>query len=149
MPRQNFLSRESFVIASENQAKESLLSVPVFVPNIKLITENEKLQSFKFRYQLPQKNLEYHVDVTILPLDTQYTRICLHAEYSNGQAFEFDQDMALALSDFQSAIDAAVKGDVSNYKPYKPKERKQRNFLQLTATLAASVGVVVLRKKLS
>jgi hypothetical protein len=149
MPRQNFLSRESFVVASENQAKESLLSVPVFVPNIKLITENHKLQSFKFRYQLPQKNLEYHVDVTILRLDTQYTRICLHAEHSNGQAFEYDEDMALALKDFQSAIDAALKGDVSNYKPYKPKERKQRNFLKLTATLAASVGVVVLKRKLS
>jgi hypothetical protein len=48
MPRQNFLSRESFVEATEFQAKESLLSIPVFVPNIKLIEENTKLQSFKF-----------------------------------------------------------------------------------------------------
>jgi hypothetical protein len=149
MPRQNFLSRESFVVASELQAKESLLSVPAFVPNIKLISENHKLQSFKFRYQLPQRNLEYHVDVTILPLDTQYTRISLHGEYSNGHAFENDADMNLALCDFESAIEAALKGDVSNYKPYKPKETKQRNFLQLTATLAASVGVFILRKKLS
>ena len=57
MPRQNFLSLESFVEATETQAKESLLSVPVFAANIKLIAENEKLQSFKFRYQLPLKNL--------------------------------------------------------------------------------------------
>jgi hypothetical protein len=149
MSRQNFLSRESFVEASENQAKESLLSVPVFVPNIKLISENEKLQLFKFRYQLPQKNLEYHVDVTILPLDTQYTRISLHGEHSNGEAFENDADMALALHDFESAIEAALKGDVSTYKPYQPKERKQKNFLQFTATVAASVGIFILRKKLS
>jgi len=46
MPRQNFLSLESFVEATETQAKQSLLSVPVFAANIKLIAENEKLQSF-------------------------------------------------------------------------------------------------------
>ena len=43
MPRQNFLSLESFVEATETQAKESLLSVPVFAANIKLIAENEKI----------------------------------------------------------------------------------------------------------
>ena len=149
MPRQNFLSRESFVEASEIQAKESLLSVPVFVPNIKLIAENEKLQLFKFRYQIPQKNLEYHVDVTILPLDTQYTRISLHGEHSNGEAFENDADMAMALHDFESAIEAALKGDVSNYQPYKPKERKTKNFLQFTAAFITSAGIFVLGKKLS
>lgn len=149
MPRQNFLTRESFVEASEIQAKESLLSVPVFVPNIKLIAENEKLQSYKFCYQLPVKNLEYYVDVTILRLDTQYTRISLHGEYSNGQAFENDADMAVALHDFESAIEAALKGDVSIYKPYKPEEKKTKKFLQFTTALVATAGIFVLGKKLS
>lgn len=149
MPRQNFISREAFVEATENQARESLLSVPVFVPNIKLIEENTKLQSFKFRYQLPQKNLEYHVDVTLLPLDTQYIRISLHGEHSNGEAFDNDSDMAIALHDFESAIGAALKGDVSNYKPYQPKEKKSNKFLQYTTAFIASAGVFVLRKKLS
>jgi len=149
MPRQNFLSRESFVEATEIQAKESLLSIPVFVPNIKLIAENTKLQSFKFCYQLPQKNMEYHVDVTILPLDTQYTRISLHGEHRNGEAFDNDADMAYALHDFESAIEAALKGDVSIYKPYKPKEKKQKKFLHFTAAFIASAGIFVLRKKLS
>ena len=149
MPRQNFLSRESFVEATEIQAKESLLSIPVFVPNIKLICENTKLQSFKFCYQLPQKNTEYHVDVTLLPLDTQYTRISLHGEHSNGEAFNNDADMAIALHDFESAIEAALNGDVSTYKPYKPKEKKSKNFFQVTAAVAASAGIFILRKKLS
>jgi hypothetical protein len=149
MPRQNFLSRESFVEASEIQAKESLLSIPVFVPNIKLIAENTKLQSLKFCYQLPQKDIEYYVDVTLLPLDTQYTRISLHGEHSNGEAFDNDADMAMALHDFESAIGAALKGDVSIYKPYRPKERKTKNFFQITATIAASAGIFILRKKLS
>lgn len=149
MPRQNFLSREAFVEATEIQARESLLSIPVFVPNIKLISENTRLQSFKFRYQLPQKNLEYHVDVTVLRLDTQFTRISFHGEHSNGEAFDNDADMVLALHDFKSAIEAALKGDVSNYQPYKPKEKKPRKFLQMTAAFAASAGIFVLRKKLS
>ena len=149
MPRQNFLSRESFFEATEIQARESLLSIPVFVPNIKLIAENTKLQSFKFRYQLPQKNLEYHVDVTLLPLDTQYTRISLHGEHSNGEAFDNDAEMVMALHDFQSAIEAALKGDVSNYQPYKPKEKKSKKILQLTGAFVASAGIFVLRKKLS
>jgi hypothetical protein len=149
MPRQNFLSLESFVEATEIQAKESLLSVPVFVPNIKLMAENEKLQSVKFRYQLPMKNLEYHIDVTIRPLDTQFIRISLHGEYSNGQAFDNDADMAIALKDFEAAIEAALKGDVSNYKPCKPQEKGSKKFLQLTTTLVASAGLYFLRKKLS
>ena len=114
MPRQNFLSLESFVEGTEIQAKQSLLSVPVFVSNIKFIAENEKLQSFKFRYQIPSRNLEYHIDVTIRPLDTQFIRISLHGEQSNGASFDNDADMALALNDFESAIEAALKGDVSS-----------------------------------
>ena len=149
MPRQNFLSREAFVQATEIQARESLLSIPVFVPNIKLIAENTKLQSFKFRYQLPQKNMEYHVDITLLPLDTQYTRISFHGEHSNGEAFDNDADMTLALHDFESAIEAALKGDVSNYQPYKPKEKKSKKFLQFSAAFVATAGIFVLRKKLS
>jgi hypothetical protein len=149
MPRQNFLSREAFVEANEIQARESLLSIPVFVSNIKLITENTKLQSFKFCYQLPQKNLEYYVDVTVLPLDTQYTRISLHGEHSNGEAFDNDADMVIALHDFESAIEAALKGDVSKYHPYKPKEKKSKKFLQFSAAFVASAGIFVLKKKLS
>ncbi len=149
MPRQNFLSRESFVQATELQAKESLLSVPVFAPNIKLVEENRKLQSFKFRYQIPQKSLEYHVDVTILPLDTQYTRISLHSTHCNGQSFDNDVDMKIALSDFEAAIHAALKGDVSCYHPYKPKEKKSNKFLQNVASVVASAGIFVLGKKLS
>jgi hypothetical protein len=149
MPRQNFLTRESFVEATENQAKESLLSVPVFASNIRFIAENTRLQSFRFYYLVSEKSIEYPVDVTILPLNTQYTRICLHSEHSNGKAFDNDSDMAVALRDFESAIHAALKDDVSLYKPNVPKEKKSKNILQLATTLAASAGIFFLRKKLS
>lgn len=149
MPRQNFLSRESFVEATEQQAKESVLSIPVFASNIRLLAENKMLQTFKFTYQLLQRHVEYHVDVTILPLDNHYTRISLHGRHYNGESFANDADMAVALHDFESAIQAAVKGDVTSYKPYQPKEKKSKKFIQLAATFMASAGVFILKKKLS
>jgi hypothetical protein len=149
MPRQNFLSRESFVEATEVQAKESLLSIPVFASNLRLIAENKMLQSFKFSYRFPEKNIEYNIDVTILPLNDKYTRISLHGTHINGEAFSNDADLAIALHDFESAIESAIKGDVSLYKPYEPKEKKTRKFIQMATTVAASAGFFFLRKKLS
>jgi hypothetical protein len=149
MPRQNFLSRESFVEATETQAKESLLSIPVFASNIKFVTENTVLQSFRFWYQFPEKKMEYQVDVTLRPLNNEFTRICLHGTHCNGHAFNNDADMSVALHDFESAFHAALKGDASIYKPYKPKEKNSRGLFQGIASVAASLGLFFLRKKLS
>jgi len=149
MPRQNYLSRESFVEASELQAKESVLSVPVFATNIQLVHHNEMLQSFRFNYHFPKRESEFIIDVSVLPLNTQYTRISLHGTHSNGEAFETDADMAIALHDFESAIEATLKGDVSLYKPYEPKEKNSKKFIQFATTVATSVGLFFLKKKLS
>lgn len=149
MPRQTFLSRESFVEATETQAKESLLSIPVFASNIKFVTENTVLQSFRFWYQFPEKELEYQVDVTILPLDSQFTRVCLHGTHSSGHAFNNDADLAVALSDFESAFQASLKGDASFYKPCTPNEKSSKGLLQAITGVAASLGLFFLRKKLS
>ena len=78
MPRQNFLSRESFVDASEKQAKDSLLAIPAFVPNIRFVSENKMVGSSRFSYEQSEKNIEYVIDVSVLPLNDQFTRVCLH-----------------------------------------------------------------------
>src|SRR5437764_1476781 len=122
MPRQNYLSRESFVDATEKQAKDSLLSIPAFASNIKLVAENKLTDSIRFTYDQAFKKLQYNVNVSVLPLNEKYTRISLHATYANGQAFQSDSDINIALHDFESAIEAALKGDISTYKPYQPKE---------------------------
>ena len=96
MPRQNFLSRESFVSASEQLTKASILSIPVFAPNISLQSENKMLQKFRFLFEQAEKSAEYFIDVSVLPLNDQYTRICLHAVHTNGQSFQNNPDMALA-----------------------------------------------------
>jgi hypothetical protein len=146
MPRQNFLSRESFVDASEKQVKDSILSIPAFATNIRLIAENKMIESIRFSYHLAVKEIEYLVDVSIHPLNEKYTRVSLHGRHASGQAFTNNSDMAIALHDFESAIMAALKGDVTLYKPYIPKTGNSRKVLQVAATVVASLGVFFLRK---
>lgn len=149
MPRQNFLSRESFVDATEMQAKDSLLSIPAFVSNIRLVSENKMVGSTRFSYSQPQKNMEYFIDVSVLPLDGQFTRVSLHGTHINGHSFQNDADMALALHDFEAAMQAALKGDASLYSPSQPKAGNSKKFLHIASALVTSIGVFFLRKKLS
>jgi hypothetical protein len=149
MPRQNYLSKESFVDASEKHIKETLLSIPAFASNIKLVGENKLVESIRFSYDLPVKKMHYYINVSVLPLNEQYTRISLHATYINGQAFHSISDVNIALHDFESAIQAALKGDTSSYVPYKPKEVASKKMLHLVVAFVSSLGVFFLKKKLS
>ena len=149
MPRQNFLSRESFVDASEKQAKDSLLSIPAFVPNIRFVSENRMVGSSRFSYVQPVKNIEYFIDVSVLPLNDQFTRVCLHGTHLNGQSFNNDADMAFALHDFEAALMAAIQGDVSLYTPCEKKPSNSKNFIHITTAFVTSICVFFLRKKLS
>jgi hypothetical protein len=148
MPRQNFLAKESFVNASEKLTKEFILCIPVFASNIKLVSENQKLHSFRFLYHHHQ-NMQYHIDVSVLPLNDEYTRISLHGMHIDAHAFEHDANLAIALHDFESAAGAAINGDSSLYKPYEPKTKGSKKMIQFVATTVASVGILFLKKKLS
>ncbi|HEY0580292.1 MAG TPA: hypothetical protein VGC75_06260 [Candidatus Nitrosocosmicus sp.] len=149
MPRQNYLTRESFVDATEKQIKESLLTIPAFASNIKLIAENKLTDSIRFNYELAPKKLEYHVNISVLPLNEKYTRISLHATYANGQAFQSNSDINIALHDFESAIHAAIKGEASTYKPYKPKDSFSKRCVHFMVAFGSSLGLYFLKKKLS
>ena len=149
MPRQNFIARESFVDATEKQTKDSLLSIPAFAPNIRLLAENKMNESIRFLYELPATRVCYHIDASVLPLNREYTRISLHGRYASGQAFNHDNDLASVLLDFEAAVKAALRGDVSLYTPYAPRPANTKKFLHYTLTLATAVGMLFLRKKLS
>ena len=149
MPRQNFLAKESFVNASEALARESILSIPVFATNIKLVTDNKILQKMRFQFDEPDSNLNYFIDVSVLPLNDEYTRISLHATHTDGQAFHQDPDMAIALHDFESAVAAALNGDTSLYQPTTRQTRSSKGFARFAFSLMASVGILILKKKLS
>lgn len=149
MPRQNFLSRESFVSASEQMTRESILAIPVFAPHIKLQTENKMLQNFRFIFEQAELNLEYYIDVMILPLNEQYTRISLHARHTDGQAFQHDPEMAMALHDFESAIIAALNGDTALYQPSSQMTKKSKNFLRSVLTMFSSITLFPVKKKIA
>ncbi len=149
MPRQNFLSRESFVSASEQLTRESLLSIPVFAPHIKLQSENKMLQKFRFVFEQTEKAEEYFIDVSLLPLNDQYTRLSLHATLPNGESFQNHPEMAMAMHDFESAVIAALNGDTSLYTPSSSLNGKSKNFLRTIMAVMASVSLLILKKKLS
>ena len=149
MPRQTFLTRESFVDATEKQTKETLFSIPAYLSNISLLSENKLVESYRFSYEQTEKKLQYVIDVSILPLNDQYTRISLHASHTNGQAFYSDSDMAFALHDFESAIHAALKGDLAHYKPAGHKVKEANSWAQFFAVFKSSLSDLIFKKKLS
>jgi hypothetical protein len=149
MPRKNFLSKATFVDASEKLARETILSIPAFIPSIKLLADNKRIESFKFSYEQPVKQIHYHIDVSVLPLNDQYTRISLHATYANGHAFTTDAEVAVALHDFESAIQAALKGELAQFNPYQSQTNPHTKFSQFISSCRSSMSVFFLRKKLS
>ncbi|HEX2607151.1 MAG TPA: hypothetical protein VHK91_07215 [Flavisolibacter sp.] len=149
MPRQTFLSKESFVDANEQSTKDTLHSLSALISNIRMVSENKVIGSMKFIYEHTGKSTEYLIDVSILPLNDQYTRISLHGSYPNGHVFHSQADMAIVLHDFESAIHAALKGDLSVYKPKEVKASTTKKLLQSVTAMVTSAGVFILKKKLS
>ncbi|MDB5209125.1 MAG: hypothetical protein JWR72_4200 [Flavisolibacter sp.] len=113
MPRQNFLSTEFFVTASEEEAKKAVCSLPQHLPYIKLLKENILAKSLRFLYEHPGKQAHNYVDVSILSLDNSYVCFSLHGSYTSGQAFHSDPDITNALRHFEQAVHAALKNDFS------------------------------------
>ncbi len=146
MPRQNFIARESFVEAAEKQTKDSLLSIPAFASHIRLLSENKMNESIRFLYERPLIPAHYHVDVSALPLNGEYTRISLHGRYANGQAFQDETDLVVVLIDFEAAFRAAMLGDTSLYQPQPPKPVHPKKLVQHTMSVAAALGMLFLRR---
>jgi hypothetical protein len=57
--------------------------------------------------------------------------------------------MAIALHDFESAVAAALNGDTSLYQPTTRQTKSSKGFVGLAVSILASVGVLMLKKKLS
>ena len=147
--RQNFLSKDFFVSASENATKQVLMSIPQFVDDIKYVGENTLVQTMKFMYNRQHDDLNHHVDVSLLPLSDGYTRITLHGTYANGQAFHKDEYISNALNNFESAINAAIKGEIAEFKPEEPKPSSLKRVWQMLGFIVAAVGISFILKKFS
>ena len=113
MATQNFLSTDFFLLASEEEAKAVLLSLPGFNPNITLLKENALAHSTRFLYDHPVKQIQNYVDVSIRPLNDKHVLVKLHGSYTNGKSFHADPDIKNALRQFEFAVCSLLKRDDS------------------------------------
>lgn len=149
MSRKNFISKEFFVNATEKQTQEMLFDIPQHLTNIKLVNKHTPAHTVKFLYERDEPNLQYHVDVSLLPLDLNCTSVCLHITYASGQVFTKDSNIIHSLNNFEAAIQSALKGNLANYQPVPQKQNKMAQFTHATMMLAASVGMLFLSRKMS
>ena len=149
MTRKNFISKEFFVNATEQQTHETLFEIPQHVCNIKLVSKHTPAHTVKFLYEQEDANLQYHVDVSLLPLDQRCTSVCLHISYTNGHVFTKDSHIIHSLNNFESAIQSALKGTLETYQPLAPKQSKVARFAHASMMLVASFSMLFISRKLS
>jgi|SRR6476619_4033413 len=149
MTRRNFISKEFFVNATEQQTHETLFDIPQYLTNIKLVNKHTPAHTVKFLYEREETKLQYHVDVSLLPLDQNCTSVCLHIAYANGQVFTKDSNIIHSLNNFESAIQSALSGGLATYQPLPQKQNKLAQFAHTSMMLAASVGLLFVSRKFS
>ena len=114
MPRQNFLTKDFFVDVSEKEARLGLLDLTQCSQHIKFIKENTLTQSFRFLYQPVDGRKHFQVDISLLPLDGNYTQVVIHLAYTNGQELCRDAGAKTVLSLFEQAVQASLRGDTAS-----------------------------------
>ena len=147
MPKQLHLSKDFFVNASELETRQHILQLPTCINNIKFVEENTVRHSFKFVYERPAEtpdNYSY-IDVSLLPLNVNQTRITLRGSYVNNNVVHKDFRVSNALYNFESAIHAVVKGAVNEYEPQQIKISNSRS-LNVILALVGLAGVYFIIK---
>jgi hypothetical protein len=147
MPKKMNLTKDFFVNAPEDEARQHILKLPNCVNNIKFIEENPVRHSFRFIYERPTEAPEEYnyIDVSFLPLNVHQTRITLHGSYINGSQFHNDFKVTNALCNVESAIHAVVKGTVNEYVPQQMKIRNSRNMRYVLAAAGLGGAIYLIR----
>jgi hypothetical protein len=147
MPKQLHLTKDFFVNAPENEARQHILELPNCINNIKFVEQNPVRHSIRFMYERPADAAEEnnYIDISLLPLSVNQTRVTLHGSYINGNAFHKDIKLTNALCNVESAIHAVVKGAVNEYVPQQIKMSNSRN-LNIILAAAGLAGLVYLIK---
>lgn len=120
MPRQSFLSTDFFVATSEENALKALAAMPEQNSQVQLVKGNNLVHTTRFSFEHSGKTFQTYIDVSVLPLDDQYVRFCLHGFYANEKRIEDNTEIALALSCFEKLLYTVLKID------YPVKEKKQK-----------------------
>lgn len=114
MPKQSFLSTEFFAIASEEEARAAVCLLPNHLPQITLLKENMLARSMRFLYEIPDKQAQIYIDVSILLLDNLHVCVSLHGSYTDGHAIYSNFDITNALQHFEQSVQAVLKNDFSS-----------------------------------
>lgn len=148
MPRQTYLSKEFFVPTSEADTRQHILSLPNNVGNIKFVAEDSVKQTMRFLFERPLDNPDNYncINVSLLPLDVHQTKITLHGSYVHGNVFYDDAEVKNALLNFESAVQAAIRGSISDFKLQQIKSEASYKHLGIIAAVAAIAGIIYLVK---
>ena len=116
MSRQTFVSNTFFVNASEETTRFILLSLPKKTNEISFVSENNKLNVTRFNHQAPNQD-NYQVDVSLLPMNNEYTQVNIHVGYIDGHSFTNNNTIKQVLVQFEYSIQAALRGDATFFQP--------------------------------
>lgn len=143
MARQNFLSKEFFVAASEMRTKALLFNLPQSLESIKFLRESKITSGLTFLYEQPTKEIQ-KVDISLLPLNDEFTHITIHVSYTDGHSFQRDPGIEEVLELFEHAIHTIVAG-----KKYQQPAAKKKSIFQFISAPFAGIALLGLRKKFS
>lgn len=139
MPRQTFLSKDFFVDASEQETRKHILSLPSCIDSIKFVAEDSMRHSIKFVYERPADDPENYncIQVILLPLNVDQTKITLHGSYAHGNVFHNQSEVFNALNNFEAAVRAALGGTISEFEVAQLKEDKAYKKIGIIAAIVA------------
>ena len=147
MPKHLHLSKEFFVNAPEQEARQYILQLPECISHIKFVEENRVRQSMRFIYERAEEaNAESNlIEVSLLPLNVHQTRITLHSTYNGQPAVKKDFKITNALSNFESAIQAVVKGAINEYQPQQFKAKSPQGIRYLLGLIGLGCVVYLIK----
>jgi hypothetical protein len=147
MPKTLHLSKEFFINAPEQTARQYILQLPECISNIKFVEENRVRQSMRFIYERAEEtNVESNlIEVSLLPLNVHQTRITLHGTYDGQNAVKKEFKITNALSNFESAILAVVKGTPDEYQPQHVKTKAPQSIRYLLGLVGLGCAMYLLK----
>lgn len=147
MPKTLHLSKEFFINAPEQTARQYILQLPECISNIKFVEENRVRQSMRFVYERAEEtNVESNlIEVSLLPLNVHQTRITLHSTCSGQPAVRKEFKISNALSNFESAIQAVVKGTINEYEPQEAKTKSPQGIRYLLGLIGIGCAIYLLK----
>ena len=146
MSRQTFITNSFFANASEESVRFVVLSLPQKTAEIKLVSENRKLNSIRLQC-LHAEQEAYQVDISLLFLSNEYTQVNLHVAYIDGHTFNHDNKIKQAMLNFESFLQAAVNGEHTFYRQIAKEQKASANFLHAIEVAIASITGLAVWKK--